>query len=73
MNAMPLCSSDRLYWDVHLVSSAASTGAGNESGTPPPGKEAVTSGDILQTLYASGDGSEQWGLILSTYDNNFAH
>jgi hypothetical protein len=49
-----LCSSDWPYWDAHLVQPY--TGAGNESGTPPPGKEAVTSGDILQTLYASGDG-----------------
>lgn len=43
---------------THLVSSAASTGAGNESGTPPPGKkEAVRRAEIpFRPSAASEDG-----------------
>jgi len=54
----------RIWFLVQLC-----TGAGNESGTPPPGKkEAVRRAEISSRPSATWTWSEQWGLILSSYD-----
>jgi hypothetical protein len=64
-----------LFWTYNWFLVQLNTGAGNESGTPPPGKkEAVRRVGISSRPFATlVDESKPGDLVLSSFDSSFAH